>query len=116
MLTFSPPIAPTPNMNNTKQVTPNLIVNKFGDNYTQRINKGLNGALAVCQLYWDMLSADQRSYVESFCYAVNDGQAWLYTLPRETVVRKFYLVSFKVANTNPLDDSFWMNIEEVADL
>lgn len=86
--TFTPPHGPKPGFDRSR----NLKVknNPFGDNYSQMVPQGINNALLQeIELTWELLTWAQAKALEDFLLALTGTQPFYYTLPPDTVAKKF---------------------------
>nr|WP_321457423.1 phage tail protein [uncultured Cohaesibacter sp.] len=67
LLTFDPPVGPSPGTNHKPQV--NLRENEFGDGYTQTSPKGINHIKRNVELSWDALTYAQMLQIDDFLQA-----------------------------------------------
>ena len=84
------PAAPSPDTGVTRQNKPNLKVAQFGDGYSQRSSFGQNQTAMKVTLTYSYLTAAEKTILENFVNNHARGQAFFYTLPDESEVRKWY--------------------------
>ena len=78
------------------RITPktNVKVVKFGDGYEQRITEGLNQIALTVNLVFEVTQTEAESAVIFLNNSILTGASFLYTLPNETVARKFVCDSY----------------------
>lgn len=82
---FWPPKNPDLGAEVTEQ--PNLLVAKFGDNYSQRSPKGINNIDEGLPLTWGLLTIPERDQILAFFRERNGYQAFWYQLPNDRLLR-----------------------------
>jgi Phage-related protein len=87
LLTFTPPVAPSPN--SQKSVQPRVLKVDFGDGYGQRAADGLNSRPAVWDLKWDALTTAQAAAIETFLADRGGYEAFWWTPPDAATPLKF---------------------------
>lgn len=111
---FTPPQSPEVGSLVKTQARANIA--QFGDGYSQRGSDGLNAIKHTASLQWTMLSETDADAIEGFLAARKGYEAFLYSIPETTGVRKWICGSW---NRSP--QSFGLStvsaeFEEVFDL
>lgn len=110
--TFEPPHGPQPGFNRKK--TPAIKNNPFGDNFTQRIPKGINNLLIKkIELEWRLLSWDQATEMEEFFDELLGTNPFYYILPPDLTPRKWICSEWGPSPNKGDDSSFTALFEEV---
>ena len=78
MITFTPPIAPSPGTKSKPEIK--LLKADFGDGYTQVVRDGLNHIRQVQTLVWERLLPDQAEIILAFLVERGGDQAFLYAV------------------------------------
>jgi phage-related protein len=103
MDTFTPPLNPDAPLN--QQFSPRMIQNNFGDGYAETSPDGLNAYPAQITPRWSLLTLPQKQSLDAF-FKAHIGVAFFYTLPDETVARKWLCTSFK-----PTQNATWWSYD-----
>ena len=110
--TFTPPHGPQPGFERKKN--PGVNNNPFGDNYTQRVPKGLNNLLLKpVSLEWKLLSWAQAEEMEDFFDTLKGVEPFLYILPPSLLARKFICNEYGSFPNKGDDASFSAIFEEI---
>lgn len=115
METFSPPYAP--HVEGTSKST-KLRVTKvqYGDGYSQRTRDGINAADRTLDLSWKFLTRAEAKQISDFFESLGGDQAFLYTDPSDSIVRKWTCIEWKNGYEYGAKGSFSCTLEEVSDL
>lgn len=103
MDTFSSPLAPDAPL--SQQFAPRLIQNNFGEGYAETAPDGPNASPAQLTLRWSLLTLVQKQALDSF-FKAHIGAAFFFTVPDETVARKWICNNFK-----PTQDATWWSYD-----
>lgn len=76
MLTFNPPIGPSPGTSYSPEIK--LLEASFGDGYTQATPNGINHIRDVLSLKWDGLTYEQMMEIWSFFIRHQGNQTFFY--------------------------------------
>nr|WP_321513134.1 phage tail protein [uncultured Pseudodesulfovibrio sp.] len=85
--TFVPPKPPTAPLEITQQTR--IVSAQFGDGYAQETVDGLNSVVLSANLSWPDLTQSQADEIDAFMMERAGAKAFLWTLPGETVARKW---------------------------
>ena len=64
------------------------LTNNFGDGYRQTFLDGKNAVVRSWSVKWNSLSINDANYLDAF-FLAQAGLVFLYTIPRESVPRKW---------------------------
>jgi phage-related protein len=87
LLTFTPPIPPSPGTTNKPKV--GVFKAEFGDGYTLSAPAGINNIKRVLTLQWDLLSPTNANIITSFFTARLGTQPFYYTPSDESTPVKW---------------------------
>ena len=90
--TFSPPVAPSQPLNINAQ--PRVLKANFGDGYVQTAPNGLNASPLQASLAWTLRTQAEQQAIDAFANS-HIGVTFYYTLPDETVPRKWQALSMR---------------------
>lgn len=76
LMTFNPPVGPSPNVGHGREVS--LSEAEFGDGYSQPTPKGLNHIRKTLDLKWDVLTLEQKHELEDFFQYHEGNKAFWY--------------------------------------
>lgn len=76
LLTFEPPVGPSPGTSHKPTV--NLWKTEFGDGYSQNMPKGINHIKKQTSLQWDALTTDQMHEITGFFERMQGNKAFYY--------------------------------------
>lgn len=79
ILTFNPPIAPSPGTMHRPQVK--LLQAEFGDGYSQATPAGLNHIRQTIELRWDVLEQDEKHAILAFLERHQGNKPFHYQVP-----------------------------------
>lgn len=100
MDTFTPPKQPVTQSN--VNFTAKTLEATFGDGYEQVVSSGLNSVSGIYSLVWDLLTLAERDTIENFFRAKKGAEAFLYTFPGESTLRKFRCKSWSRSHNGAL--------------
>lgn len=104
-------IAQAPSTGSNPDFKVRVIKNSFGDGYRQTAKDGLNAVVGTYRASWSALSIADADYLQAF-FTRNAGKPFRYTLPRETVARKWDCEVFGRGAPAGGYDSFQATLEE----
>jgi phage-related protein len=110
---FAPPKNPAPS--SSRPVKPRVNKAQFGDGYSQRSGDGLNASMRTFAAQWPSLLIAHADEIETF-FEAHTVKAFVWTLPTESVVRKWTAVDWTRGNARAGVVSLSVNLEEVFDL
>ncbi|MCS3740224.1 phage tail protein [Rhizobium sp. BK661] len=87
MLTFYPPIDPSPSTG--RKVEFKLLKAEFGDGYTGIARQGINHRRRKLTLNWDVLTDEQADEITGFLNERGGDETFHYTPPREDMPVKW---------------------------
>jgi phage-related protein len=91
--TFSPPRAPSPNLEDDTQI--DVLSAGFGDGYKQRAPDGLNWHRRRLKLRWNNLSKSEFDQIVSFFLQQQAAGPFYWTPPFETNTKKWVVTGWK---------------------
>jgi len=99
ILTFTPPIPPSPGTRNRPEVK--ILKAEFGDGYTQEAGDGINNVRAVVSLSWDTLTPAQADQIEAFFEARKGYERFYYRLQPGKPLLKWTCPEWERAYSTP---------------
>ncbi len=94
-MTDTLPSVPAPDGNVTRASKPNMQVANFGDGYSQRATFGMKQTAIQLTLTYSTVLTSEKDILSDFVNAHQNGEAFFFTLPDESVARVWYFTDWK---------------------
>jgi phage-related protein len=96
LATFTPPVQPSVGATNKPKVR--VLLASFGDGYTQATADGLNHIRDEFSLTWEVLTASQSDYVDTFLREQGGHTPFYWTAPGEATPQKWTCEEWSVSH------------------
>lgn len=111
-----PSNAIAPSYGSSPQVEFRIISATFGDGYTQRTADGLNTKIETWELTWNVLTTAEKNVITDFLDARGGYEAINYTMPSDSVSKKWTCAKYKPTPIQPNFYSLTATFERVYDV
>ena len=109
--TLATPSGQLPSIGSDVSFKARVLANNFGDGYRQTFLDGKNAVMRSWPVKWNSISIADANYLDAF-FLANAGQVFLYTLPRESVARKWDCAQWGRGFPSTGYDTYSANLEE----
>lgn len=113
-LTFNP--TPGPDAPISFKTSFSRLEAEFGDGYSQRAGNGINVQRKSLTLTWSTLTLSEKDTIKDFMLDHENGESFYYTLPGESVARKFIVNDMDETKINSTYYNFSVSLKEVFDI
>lgn len=109
--TLAPPSGQQPSIGSDVSFKARALTNSFGDGYRQTFLDGKNAISRSWTVKWNSIRISDADYLDAF-FSANAGKVFLYTLPRESVARKWDCLQWGRGFPSTGYDTYSASLEE----